>query len=343
MGELKGALKALQNVEPWLCDSTELGGRTLLELGWAYDATGDREMGRKIMARLRQHPSKEIRRMSQQLAFQDEASEFLGVKEFGTDGPSEYEKLSRLPRVKGIKRYNLLDAPTASLKRPPVDTLSEARMTLRSAAVRRGDNGAPTRLQQSITFITKKARLSHYISPVSPPIPPLYLPNTSPIPPLNLACITTQAASGNATEPLVPDGGAEGAGSLLSGTWSLALTQRDGKVSWAPRDARLELSLGSGGGGGALQGTFERLAPGGGPGLYRTTGSVAVKPGARAPVLQLDAEECRLGPLPVPLMTRTSTERLLFLDSTMCVAEASSGDLTVLVRPKLRVDPDDGE
>jgi len=37
------------------------------------------------------------------------------------------------------------------------------------------------------------------------------------------------------------------------------------------------------------------------------------------------------------------TERLLFLDSTMCVAEASSGDLTVLVRPKLRVDPDDGE
>jgi hypothetical protein len=27
--------------------------------------------------------------MSQQLAFQDEASEFLGVKEFGTDGPSE--------------------------------------------------------------------------------------------------------------------------------------------------------------------------------------------------------------------------------------------------------------
>ena len=75
----------------------------------------------------------------------------------------------------------------------------------------------------------------------------------------------------------------------------------------------------------------------------RTTGSVAVKPGARAPVLQLDAEECRLGPLPVPLMTRTSTERLLFLDSTMCVAEASSGDLTVLVRPKLRVDPDDGE
>ena len=78
-------------------------------------------------------------------------------------------------------------------------------------------------------------------------------------------------------------------------------------------------------------------------GLYRTTGSVAVKPGAKAPVLQLDAEECRLGPLPVPLMTRTSTERLLFLDSTMCVAEASSGDLTVLVRPKLRVDPDDGE
>ena len=191
MGELKGALKALQKVEPWLCDSTELGGRTLLELGWAYDATGDREMGRKIMARLRQHPSKEIRRASQQLAFQDEASEFLGVKEFGTDGPSEYEKLSRLPRVKGIKRYNLLDAPTASLKRPPVDTLSEARMTLRSAAVRRGDNGAPTRLQQSITYITKKARLSHYISPVSP----LYLPYISPASPRRRRAVTRRSRS----------------------------------------------------------------------------------------------------------------------------------------------------
>ena len=292
-------------MEPWLCDATELGGRSLLELGWAYDATGDRDMGKKIMARLRKSPSKEIRRMSQQLAFQDEASEFLGIKDFGSSGPSEYEKLSRLPRVKGIKRYNLLDAPIAGFKRPPVDSLSEARMTLRSAAVRRGDNGAPTRLQQSIAFIAKKA------------------------------------ASPNTSEPLLPEGGAEGAGSLLRGTWSLALTQRDGKVSWAPREARLELSLG--GGGGALQGTFERLAPGGGPGLYRTTGSVAVKPGARAPVLQLEAEECRLGPLPVPLMTRSSTERLLFLDSTMCVAEASSGDLTVLVRPKLQADPNDGD
>lgn len=305
MGELKGALNVLLAVEPWLCDGTELGGRTLLELGWAYDATGNRDMGRRIMGRLRKSPSKEIRRMSQQLAFQDEASDFLGVKDFGTDGPSEYEKLSRLPRVKGIKRYNLLDAPIASFKRPPVDSLSEARMTLRSAAVRRSDNGAPTRLQQSLTFIAK------------------------------------QGASPNASEPLLPEGGAEGASSLLRGTWSLALTARGGKVSWAPREARLELSLG--GGGGALQGTFERLAPGGGPGLFRTTGSVAVKPGARAPVLQLEAEECRLGPLPVPLMTRTTTERLLFLDGTMCVAEASSGDVTVLVRPKLQADPNDGE
>ena len=128
--------------------------------------------------------------MSQQLAFQDEASDYLGIKDFGTDGPSEcvqpaqhkvgprasetrppcsgrpsepkrrgasprranaeerlrrpfrarprwpipaaprlhrYEKLSRLPRVKGIKRYNLLDAPITSFKRPPVDSLSEAR------------------------------------------------------------------------------------------------------------------------------------------------------------------------------------------------------------------------
>lgn len=60
-------------------------------------------------------------------------------------------------------------------------------------------------------------------------------------------------------------------------------------------------------------------------------------------MLQLEAEECRLGPLPVPLMTRTTTERLLFLDGTMCVAEASSGDVTVLVRPKLQADPNDGE
>ena len=60
----------------------------------------------------------------------------------------------------------------------------------------------------------------------------------------------------------------------------------------------------------AAAGKFERLAPGGGPGLYLTTGSLALAPGARAPVLQLEAQECRFGPLPVPLMTRESSERL---------------------------------
>ena len=102
-----------------------------------------------------------------------------------------YEKLSRLPRVKGIKRYNLLDAPTSTLKRPPVDTLSEARMTLRSAAVRRGDNGAPTRLQQSITYITKKARLGHHIFRISP----LYLPCISPSSPRRRRARTRRSRS----------------------------------------------------------------------------------------------------------------------------------------------------
>lgn len=194
MGDVKGALAVLVAVEPWLCDGTELGGRTLLELGWAYDAAGDRGMGKKTMGRLRKNQNKEIRRMSQQLAFQDEAADFLGVKAFGTDGPSEFEKLSRLPRVKGIKRYNLADAYLSSSKRPPVDSLSEARMTLRSAAVRRSDNGAPQRLRQSIKFMQ----------------------------------------SGNTTEPLLPKGGVAGTAELLCGSWNLALTAKAGKITCAP-------------------------------------------------------------------------------------------------------------
>jgi hypothetical protein len=43
--------------------------------------------------------------MSQQLAFQDEASEFLGVKEFGTDGPSEcIQRATKVPDARQTVR-----------------------------------------------------------------------------------------------------------------------------------------------------------------------------------------------------------------------------------------------
>ena len=114
-------------------------------------------------------------------------------------------------------------------------------------------------------------------------------------------------------------------------------------LAGAPLDARLELTMEAVGADEAAAGKFERLAPGGGPGLYLTTGSLALAPGARAPVLQLEAQECRFGPLPVPLMTRESSELLLFLDRTMCVSESGDGDLTVMVRPTLKTDPNDAD
>ena len=90
----------------------------------------------------------------------------------------------------------------------------------------------------------------------------------------------------------------------------------------------------------ATSGTFERLAPGGGPGLYRTKGSAEVKMvGLRVkqPVIKLEAEECRLGPLPLPVPS-LGRERLLLLDRTICVLESGEGAVSVWVRPTLKAD-----
>ena len=232
-GDVRGALNKLIAIEPWLCENTEFGGRALIDLGWAYDASGDRETARKVMARLRKNVSKDVRRMSQQLAFQDEAAGFLGVKDTidPADGPTEFEKLSRLPRVKTDGRDNLLDGALASVRRPPVASLSEARMQLRSAAVRRSDGGAPQRLVQAVNYVQ--------------------------------ACA---AGTNNNTDPTVPEGGVDGCAATLQGTWLLAVTFRGGAgeekrpFSFAPNEAQqLELST-------TAAGTFERLAPGSGPG-----------------------------------------------------------------------------
>ena len=212
-------------------------------------------------------------------------------------------------------------------------------MQLRSAAVRRSDGGAPQRLVQAVNYVQ--------------------------------ACA---AGTNNNTEPTVPEGGVGGCAATLQGTWLLAVTFRGGAgekktFSFAPTEAQQQLELSTpaaaadGAADGAAEGaaasarggaagTFERLAPGSGPGLYRTRGpaTLETQPAARASasgadfsgvVIRLEAEECKLGPLPVPNLSPSSRERVLLLDRTLCVCESVVGDVSVWVRPTLKADPDE--
>ena len=135
-GEMRGALAQLDSIEQWCSAKTELGGNALLELGWCADACGDRPRAEAIMKKLMMNsPLNDIRRKAQQLGFQKEAAEFLKLRDDDdADKPSEWSQLGKLRPVKTEKRYALTDGYLASPKRKPVDTLSEARMLLRSAA-----------------------------------------------------------------------------------------------------------------------------------------------------------------------------------------------------------------
>ena len=85
-----------------------------------------------------------------------------------------------------MRRYALADAFLTSPKRPPVESLPEARMVLRSAAVRRNGGGAPQRITQALVFLrrpTLKTDVSHsrYRQPFPAPVthhryaPPLHI------------------------------------------------------------------------------------------------------------------------------------------------------------------------
>jgi len=122
-GDVRGALNKLLAVEPWLCEKTEFGGYALIDLGWAYDASGDRETARKVMARLRRNVSKDVRRMSQQLAFQDEAAGYLGVKVTthpSTHAPHASPRTTSIPPLPAARAVACLRTPST----PPTARLS---------------------------------------------------------------------------------------------------------------------------------------------------------------------------------------------------------------------------
>jgi len=296
-GATKEALKQLERVRPWLNRRTEFGGQALIELGLARVANRDDEGAREIFKLLLGNPDREIKRRAQQFLFQETAQSFFKLDSEGSDPNSEFAALARggLKRSLGVaadKRYDLVDAYLSSSKRPPVDSLSEARTLLRSAAVRRTDAGSPQRLLQSLSFL-----------------------------------LTLEESERR------PD--AEAAAKNLRGEWLLGFTVKGGSISFAPPDAMQQLGVAGtdGGSGGASGEAFERMAPSG-LALVKTRGSFEVKTVAQNELqLRLTIVSRTVGPLPLPIMSRKSQERVLLLDGVMCVTQPALDEFAVWVRP----------
>ncbi len=281
-GAQNGAIETFETVRRWCTYSTLLGGSLLLELGVAYDAVGRREEGAALFAQLVRSPQREIKRRAEQMQFQKEAAEFLKVDD--EELSPEFAKLAtiRVPRV--AKAYSTTDAFLTSTKRKPVATLSEARTSLRSAAIRRDAGGAAPRMLQALDFIDA--------------LPRSELPIVSEV----LA--------------------------RVQGEWLLGFTEAGGRFSFAPLEAMQQLD----------EASFERLEPSGPLGLLASLrGKFEIaggEGGDERPLLVLEVLEARVGLLPLPVAPRKK-ERLLYLDSIMCILEAG-GVRSVWVRPTMR-------
>jgi len=256
-----------------------------------------------------------------------QAQSFLNVG--GQSAGAEFAKIARggLGRSLAVgadKRYApVFDAIATSSKRPPVSTLSEARLVLRKAAVRRDDAGAPQRVRESLEFL-----------PTAPAAERLPTPRS-------------QAADGR-SEGEGASGVEVRARRLLQGEWLLGLTVREKAISFAPYEATQQLRL--------ADGTYERLAPSG-MGLVKTAGSLELRVGvtsvrpsesaAAAPELELTfgVDSCTLGPFPVPQLGNgaSGAERIILLDSLMCITQQNGGSTAVWVRPSMRRAEDDDD
>jgi hypothetical protein len=147
------AIAELRAVQEWCTYGTTLGGGALLELGIALDADGQRQEAKELFVQLQQSEDKFTRRTAQQMLFQEEAASFLKVDEEGAT--SEYAKLAypTLTSVRQFSTYSSTDAFFTSELRPPVDSLSEARVVLRASAMTRDAAGAPHRIRQSVEYL----------------------------------------------------------------------------------------------------------------------------------------------------------------------------------------------
>ena len=307
-GATKAALDELKKVQDWCCVTTDLGSETLLEVAMAMIAEKDNEGAKPVLNNLANRaPKPKIKRAAQQLLFQEKAQKFLKVAD---DPNDEFAKLGRagLGRSLGVandKRYDIAAAYLTSSKRPPVASLSEARMVLRSAAVRRDDAGAPQRITQAITLMKE-------------------LPRKERLPP-------TAALSAGAADDAAADG-APPAMRLMRGEWLLGFTASGKSTAFAPGDASLTLQDAR---------KYESLAPAT-IGLVKSTGTFSLTSEEKDELsLRLEVESSRLGPLPYP--TQSSTRRVLFLDALMCILEAEGGGYSVYVRPTMSRPTDDDE
>mmetsp|Transcript_20574 Transcript_20574/g.67371 ORF Transcript_20574/g.67371 Transcript_20574/m.67371 type:complete len:322 (-) Transcript_20574:172-1137(-) len=154
-GDRRGAISQLEAVTEWCTSNTPLGGSTLLELAIALDADGRRDEARKLFVKLQSSEDKNTRKVAQQMLFQEEAAEFLKVDASGAGSEAEYAKLATptLMAARQFRTYSTTDGFLTSARRPPVESISEARMVLRTAAVRRDAGGTPERVGQSLEFL----------------------------------------------------------------------------------------------------------------------------------------------------------------------------------------------
>jgi len=311
-GATKAALETLEKVRPWLCVKTELGGELYLELGMAYIAEKQEAEAKTCFKTLLGNPDRKFKRLAQQMLFQEEAQSFLKVS--GESAGAEFAKLSRagLGRSLGVandKRYApVFDAISTSAKRPPVATLSEARMVLRSAAVRRDDAGAPQRITQALEYVPTV--------PVRERLPPQQIEAED------------EAEAAEAAEAR--------ARRLLQGEWLLGFTVRGASIAFAPPEASQQLK--------SAEGQYERLAPSS-LGLVKTRGGYEVRAAKGGSSLEIDlgVDSCTLGPFPVPFGASGGAEKVLLLDSLMCITQEGGGKgSSVWVRPAMRRS-EDGE
>ncbi|EOD35676.1 hypothetical protein EMIHUDRAFT_227468 [Emiliania huxleyi CCMP1516] len=295
-GDRRGAISQLEAVTEWCTSNTPLGGSTLLELAIALDADGRRDEARKLFVKLQSSEDKNTRK----------------VDASGAGSEAEYAKLATptLMAARQFRTYSTTDGVPrlCAETRPPVESISEARMVLRTAAVRRDAGGAPQRAGQSREIARGYPRLAEIVGTPERVGQSLEFLRT---------LRREECVRGRAAEALPS----------LRGEWLLGLTVGgDGKPSFAPLQAQMTL---------AADERFERRLPALLGALATTVGGYEVRDssdGAKL-IVEWRGSECRAGPLPLP--AESGTDGVLYLDSLMLVLQRPER-AQVWVRPTMR-------
>lgn len=225
-----------------------------------------------------------------------------------TDGVPRLCAETRCRNLLGTRSEGRVLGFLTSARRPPVESISEARMVLRTAAVRRDAGGAPQRAGQSREIARGYPRLAEIVGTPERVGQSLEFLRT---------LRREECVRGRAAEALPS----------LRGEWLLGLTVGgDGKPSFAPLQAQMTL---------AADERFERRLPALLGALATTVGGYEVRDssdGAKL-IVEWRGSECRAGPLPLP--AESGTDGVLYLDSLMLVLQRPER-AQVWVRPTMR-------